>query len=173
MCGLCSTVMIEDLHQIPQRGQNVWRAIGCPRWGRRVTSIFMTFHLPGLDEVRHCVNRDGFLKDSGKWVTNFWHGSPRSVPSKNTNFLSDEFLLRQANKLQVWGGGGDSGQRCRPWLRFLTLLIVHTVCVCIYWPIASVTLRILCPLRERAPPQQHGGATDVVGCGVVQFLVSN
>lgn len=66
-----------------------------------VTSIFMTFHLPGLDEVRHRVNRDGFLKDSGKWVTNFWHASPRSVPSKNTNFLSDEFLLRQAKKLQV------------------------------------------------------------------------
>lgn len=32
-------------------------AVGCG-----VTSIFMTFHLPGLDEVRHRVNRDGFSK---------------------------------------------------------------------------------------------------------------
>lgn len=90
MCGLRSTVMMEDLHQIPHRGQNVWRAIRCPGG---VTSIFMTFHLSGLDEVLvHRVNTDVFLKDSGNGVNNSWHGSPRSVSSKNTNFLLDEFL---------------------------------------------------------------------------------
>lgn len=150
MCGLCSTVMTEDLHQIPQRGQNVWRAVGCPEGSLLYSWLFIS---QVLDEVRRRVNWDGFLKDSGKWVTNFWHRSPRSVPSKNTNFLSDEFLLGQANKLQVWGGIRVRGVARS---QVLTLLIVPAVCVCIHWPIARPLSRW--DLRACRELRAHAGS---------------
>lgn len=153
----------------PQCLESYWVSGVGGDWG--VTSIFMTFHLPGLDEVRHRVNRDGFLKDSGKWVTHFWHGSPRSVPSKNTNFLSAEFLFRQANKLQVWGG-----IRVRGVARGHVFNIVDRPrCLCLHLLAdctAAVTPRLVCPSRERTPLQQQTPWTSLSATSYTSLSVA-